>query len=312
MGSESRTLITSVADLCDAFFHVKDTPEACITQHCLCMPNSCCSGKTTALIAQLVSADGREVYLHLYRNAAQTSCAEGFMQRDTALRAAVDAEQSDGMVLNLFLTQQPCHFSSSNDEGSCTENLLSWWSRDLFPRGVKRVAIKAAYPYRAHWDETHMGEEDLVRLGRRKWGNTRGKGGGKGRGKGDGKGWRGSAGKGGRGTGASERHEAIERARRMLASAREGTRKLVSSDEVTLEAFGEAEWQFVLGVCDQTLQRQYGESSEPFTPDAKAKRAALDQFTKATFDAYRQATPVPVQTSGSTSSSSPAPAVPVT
>jgi hypothetical protein len=226
------------------------------------------------------------------------------MQRDMALRAALDAEQSDGMVLNLFLTQQPCHFSSSNDEASCTENLLRWWSHDLYPRGVKRMVIKAAYPYRTHWDETLMGEQDLARLGRRKWGNARGQRADKGRGKGDGKGWRGSVGKGGRGTSASERHEAIQRARRMLASAREGTRKLVSSDEVTLQAFGEADWMFVLGVCDQTLQRQYLESSEPFTPDAKAKRAALDQFTKATFDAYRQASlnSVPMQSSGSTSS----------
>ena len=166
------------------------------------------------------------------------------------------------------------------------------------------MVIKAAYPYRTHWDETLMGEQDLARLGRRKWGNARGQRADKGRGKGDGKGWRGSVGKGGRGTSASERHEAIQRARRMLASAREGTRKLVSSDEVTLQAFGEADWMFVLGVCDQTLQRQYLESSEPFTPDAKAKRAALDQFTKATFDAYRQASlnSVPMQSSGSTSS----------
>ena len=51
------------------------------------------------------------------------------------------------------------------------------------PVGVTQLRIRAAYPYRAHWDAAEMGDDDLARLGRRVWGadrDARGKGGGKG------------------------------------------------------------------------------------------------------------------------------------
>ena len=211
---DRRVLLRDVNDLCDAFFHVKETPEASVLQHCL-RTSGCCSGKTTCLIAQLVAvrrafdvlffgtlsclamsvadsltapviltvfqADGSEQFLRLYRNQAQSSCAEGFLQRDEALLACVErahASQGKGAMLNIYLTQQPCHYSSSNDSSSCTDNLRRWWKEWLEPRGVVGLRIKAAYPYRTHWDEKHMSEDDLAGLGRRKW--ARGKGGGKG------------------------------------------------------------------------------------------------------------------------------------
>lgn len=275
MDDVARVLLHRTDDLCDAFYHIKPTPEANVTQRCLCV-SGCCSGKTTCLIAQLVAPDGGEHFLQLYRNAAQTSCAEGFLQRDEALLACVEklhAASGGGATLNLYLTQQPCHYSSSNEENSCTDNLLRWWKRWMQPRGVERLVIKAAYPYRTHWDEHHMSEDDLAGLGRRKWG---------------GKGGRGHRGGGGGGR-TADRWEAIARARRMLASAREGTRILVGqpSDNVTLEAFSERDWQFVLGCCNPSIRAQYETSAAPFTPEVKGVRAALDAFTKNTFDLYR-------------------------
>lgn len=182
-----QVLIGTAADFCDAFYHVKDTPEAGVTQCCLrAQTGHVCSGKTTCLIARLSSADGLEQFVRLYRNMAQTSCAEGFLLRDEALMAAVEScggrtrnGSSNGSTLSLYLTQQPCHFSSSNDDSSCTENLLRWWRDFLEPRGVAHLRIRAAYPYRTHWDEQHMSEDDLASLGRRKWGGGKG-GGGKG------------------------------------------------------------------------------------------------------------------------------------
>eukprot|EP00316_Scyphosphaera_apsteinii_P003951 CAMPEP_0119330454 /NCGR_PEP_ID=MMETSP1333-20130426/78323_1 /TAXON_ID=418940 /ORGANISM="Scyphosphaera apsteinii, Strain RCC1455" /LENGTH=111 /DNA_ID=CAMNT_0007339847 /DNA_START=176 /DNA_END=508 /DNA_ORIENTATION=- len=95
-------------------------------------------------------------------------------------------------ILNVYLTQQPCHFSSSNDTNSCTENLINWFKERMAPRGVARLRICAAYPYRSHWDESHMSEDDLFGLGRRR---HCGKGGGNGGGNG---GWsKGNGGKGG-------------------------------------------------------------------------------------------------------------------
>ena len=154
--------------------------------------------------------------------------------------------------------------------------------------------IKAAYPYRAHWDEQHMTEDDLAGLGRRRWGS---KGGGS---------------RGGR-RGSHQtvdREEAIARARRMLASAREGTRILVGqmTGEVTLEAFSDQDWRFVLGVCDATIRAQYEDSRAPFTPEVKHARASLDAFTKRVFDSYRPWPPLEGVASGKRKAVDPLPA----
>jgi hypothetical protein len=264
-----RRLLPSVAALCDAFYHVKDTPEAQIGAQCLRVDGGCCSGKTTCLIARLLSADGEEQFVQLYRNESQTSCAEGFLIRDARLMSTVASVS--GCTLHIYLTQQPCHYSSSNDDNSCTENLLRWWREVLQPNGVTRVRIAATYPYRTHWDERHMSENDLAALGRRKWGRGRGRGRGGGR------------------DSPAERRSAIERARRLLASARDGTRLLTApgTSGLTLEAFSEDDWAFVLSVCDEAVAARYAACEAPFTREAKMRRAALDAFTKRTFDAFR-------------------------
>ena len=185
-----RPLLLSTDELCDAFYHIKDTPEASITQLCLREPAACCNGKTTCLIAQLL-VDGEERYVRKYRNEAQQSCAEGFMLRDADLLSCAEAASGD-CELRLYLTQQPCHFSSSNDANSCTENLLRWHRQELRPRGVARLRIAAAYPYRAHWDAAKMSEDDLAGLGKRKWSRGGGGGGGdswRGRGRSRGRGY---------------------------------------------------------------------------------------------------------------------------
>ena len=276
-----RILLPTAEALCDAFFHIKDTPEAAVEQACL-RGAGCCGGKTTCLIVRLMTtgdAGSVEHFVELYRNEAKNSCAEGFLMRDERLLACVDALGGKPSVLHIYLTQQPCHFSSSNDSNSCTENLLRWWERWMEPRGVGRLRIAAAYPYRTHWDERHMSEDDLAGLGRRQWG-------GRGRGRGRRAGGAGSHG---------DRCEAIERARRLLANAREGTRILASSAGASLDAFTESDWEVVLSVCDPTTAALYHANAPPFTPDVKARRAALDSFTKAVFDGYRPtaARPVP-------------------
>ena len=164
----------SADELCDAFFHIKETPEAGVRPACLreLAGRGSCSGKTTCLVACLVGASGEERHLRLYRNAARQSCAEGFLFEDSDLVRAIEVCQAAGDVpatLRLYLTQQPCHFSSSHDANSCTESLIAWHGRVLRPRGVARMRILAAYPYRTHWDASHMSDDDLATLGRRKW-----------------------------------------------------------------------------------------------------------------------------------------------
>lgn len=298
-------LLASMAELCD-FFHIKTTPEAGIrAPFCLQGPSACCSGKTTCLIARLLDANGSSVYCRLYRNAAQSSCAEGFMMRDEDLLDAARRAHADHrapLTLTLYLTQQPCHFSSSNDTNSCTENLLRWRQEVLVGVGVSRLRIAATYPYRTHWDDRCMSDDDLAQLGRRQWGGRSGSGGGSGGGWGGGRGVSGRGGgskwgvagrsaRGGRQGGREEREASIRRARALLASAREGTAKLVSAEAaaegISLEAFTDDDWEFILSVAEEQVAAVYARGEPPFTAGFKKVRAQLDAFTKHVFDLYR-------------------------
>ncbi len=245
----------------------------------------CCSGKTTVLVARLLDAGGTERFVELYRNAAQQSCAEGFMLEDRRLlRAIEDLRGATPAALNIYLTQQPCHFSSSNDGNSCTERLLTWFQTMLKPRGVKRLRIAAAYPYRTHWSAAHMSEDDLANLGRRRWTPGGGRGG-------IARGWgRGGSGASGSSRGGGDRADAIARAHALLANAREGTRLLVSAPaepEVLLDAFSEEDWGYIIGLCEPEVAGAFAAEAAPFSAEVKARRRQLDTFTRSVFDSFR-------------------------
>lgn len=264
------------SEFCDAFFHLKPTPEAGVLEPC-CLRSApaCCSGKTTALLVQLVGAEGAVLYTALHRNASQRDHAEDVLMRDERLlAAAAEANRGPpGTVVRVWLTIQPCHFSSGDDTRSCSLALMRWFEHALKPRGVASLRIKAAYPYRAHWDAAHMSDDDLAQLGRRAWGG--GGGGGRDR-------------RGGRQETA--RPEAIERARALLQSAREGTRLLVGSASagVTLEPFStDEDWSHLLRTCcGEVAARRWAEREPPFSHGAVEARARMDAFTKSVFDSF--------------------------
>lgn len=82
-------------------------------------------------------------------------------------------------------------------------------------------------------------------------------------------------------SGADERREAITRARRLLANAREGTRRLVESRDagVSLDAFSPADWAFVLSRCAPRVADAHAAGTPPFDAETKALRLRLDAFT---------------------------------
>ena len=102
-----------------------------------------------------------------------------------------------------------------------------------------------------------------------------------------------AGGGGGGGLGGGSRGEAIERTRRLLANAREGTRRLASTeaqaDGVSFVAFGPDEWKFVFDACAETTRARYTAGEAPFTSTCKERRAALDAFTASIFDLHRPA-----------------------
>ena len=92
---------------CDAFFHVKPTPEAGVSATCcLRAPAGCCSGKTTALVAHLVDARGALAYGEVYVNVSQRDHAEDLLMRDARLLAAAEAAGVDTTCL-LYTSPSP-------------------------------------------------------------------------------------------------------------------------------------------------------------------------------------------------------------
>mmetsp|Transcript_37445 Transcript_37445/g.58512 ORF Transcript_37445/g.58512 Transcript_37445/m.58512 type:complete len:136 (+) Transcript_37445:349-756(+) len=76
-------LLRSAEEFCDAFFHVKETPEAGIAAVGCLRSGEKCRGKTTCLIARLMAVEGKgEDFLRIYYNHARNSCAEGFLIQD--------------------------------------------------------------------------------------------------------------------------------------------------------------------------------------------------------------------------------------
>ena len=82
----------------------------------------------------------------------------------------------------------------------------------------------------------------------------------------------------------SERREAIERARQLLANAREGTRRLVAGaggETSSSSGVSPNRLMTLIGVCAECLRREdarelYDSGAEPFTAEVKGRRAALD------------------------------------
>ena len=79
------------------------------------------------------------------------------------------------MKLHLFLTYQPCHFSSGHVKNygkpattSCTQRLLRWSEQFLMPHGCE-LHVGVSGVYRAHWvDESFAKtEKDLDHYGGR-------------------------------------------------------------------------------------------------------------------------------------------------
>ncbi|KAJ3303009.1 hypothetical protein HDV03_004289 [Kappamyces sp. JEL0829] len=62
------------------------------------------------------------------------------------------ADPGGDVALTLYLSLQPCHYSSNHSAKSCTLNLIQYYKEVLEPRGVSFLVV-FAYPYRAHWEK---------------------------------------------------------------------------------------------------------------------------------------------------------------
>ena len=289
----SKSLLGDAADFCDAFFHVRETPEASLPLCCVRQPADECEGRNTVIVARLLDRDSRPVLVARFHNRGKHHHAERVMMEDNRLLAAIrelgdaaaaggdgDAAPPVAGTLSVLISLQPCHHSSSTVEISCTTDLFAYHARELAPRRLA-FDLAIAYAYRSHWRHEDMAREELIELGARaRWGPSFHSKSGVGRLTGD----RRAVADAVEAISSGAADEAVSTAVDLLASARAGTRLLCARapEGFSARAFAEDDWATLLSLADEGVR-------ERFPPEAWATRARADAWTRELLDAYRSA-----------------------
>ncbi|KAL1519825.1 hypothetical protein AB1Y20_023331 [Prymnesium parvum] len=274
------SLLGTADELCDAFFHVRATPEAGLPLSCVRQPAGECEGRNTVIVAALHAA-GDTPFVARYHNEGREYHAERVMIEHAGLLAAVRAAR--GGCLRVHISLQPCHHSSASRDISCTRALFAFHERELLPRGVA-LELVVAYPYRSHWDAEHMTRAELIELGARTLFGPRYHSNGN----------------------ATDREavvaaverigpdaadRAVEAARQLMESAREGTALLCRGAPhlFSVRAMGPEDWEWLVSLADGEVQAAWRDVADErwFTPERRKIRFAADAWTAALLDLYR-------------------------
>ena len=133
-------LLGTYSQLCTAFFHA-----AAPTSMCCLDPGQCIRAATTVIVLRATfdtskksdcSNDSPQPFIARYhscwRGYSNSVHAEQFLINDERLTDALNEHDGD-TTLELFMSQQPCHFSTGRyanrkvtGKTSCTERLLEW------------------------------------------------------------------------------------------------------------------------------------------------------------------------------------------
>ena len=160
--ADGASLIGTAAEFCDAFWHVRETPEGGLPLSCLRHPGEC-EGRNTVIVARLDNGESEPpLFTARFHNKDKNHHAERVMMEDRSLLAALralppppEASATDGGCegrrLRVYISLQPCHHSSSTMQISCTRDLFRFHEAELLPRRVA-LELVVAYPYRSHWE----------------------------------------------------------------------------------------------------------------------------------------------------------------
>ena len=318
----SATLLGGTLEFCDAFFHIRATPEAglplCCLQQCAERPLAECEGRQTVIIARLrerasPSATWVDRFVARFSNRGKDHHAERVMCEDAKLQAALRGEpgggsshggsshggsshgggaggeaddvaggeaeaDDDGAELRqmcVYISVQPCHYSSSNATVSCTRRLLEWEAVVLRPAATA-LHVCMAYPYRAHWDPAHMADRELVEMGAAILGSGYGKKDHTWDAKVDAWLWD-----------PAKAEPAKEAALLCLQRAREGTALLRRH----LRALGAADWAFLASLAEPEVGAALAARAAPLDDERLAARAKLDRFVGDFLDRFDECVP---------------------
>ncbi|KAI8892828.1 APOBEC-like N-terminal domain-containing protein [Globomyces pollinis-pini] len=163
---EGFSLLGNKKQFCQAYAHIVQTPELSPNHSNWCQDmNDPCSTKPVIAMALLHENDiNAPKYVARYTNCADTNHAEDFLLADKTLEDHLKAVSSPH-ILTLFLSLQPCHYSSNATTQSCTNNLLSWIKNSI-NLSFTKIELIFSYPYRTHWDVKHFNDQEIKRYGK--------------------------------------------------------------------------------------------------------------------------------------------------
>ena len=133
-------LLGSVGQLCSGFFHHEAATTATNThRRTLCLdPIHCIRAPTTVVVVKVSSVASSTDFVARYhscwRGYSNSIHAEQFLINDARLSSRLREEPNS--TVDLYMTQQPCHYSTGRymnrkvtGKTSCTERILKWWMK---------------------------------------------------------------------------------------------------------------------------------------------------------------------------------------
>ena len=305
---DERSLLGSLSRFCRAFYHAKQW-EADVFLCLQCPPAAdgrtlepptsstdgaaMCGKVQVTIVCRLLASRGEELYVARYANCFQGGSetnvhAEEFVMRDAVLRRhlakagaatggaptsaaggaadcgvacaapASDAPSSTRRTLQLYMTYQPCHHSGGRvpEDERKGKRVASRRANQGHPTSCsERLAAWCRAELAPRQVDLELIVADLYKV---MW----------------------------------TEHLMIERHSRAVessvyladgSSGRQGIRLLRAEPGVVLRAMGDADWAFLVRLCDGSVKEAYacrGQPSSPFSPVHVAMRARLDETVR--------------------------------
>ncbi len=161
-------MIPNLAQFCQGWFHCDEVHEWKEEEYCLCV-----HPHTRNIVRGLVLLENDQeqtLYAETYHNvflghAERNLHVEDVMVNDEKLLKALKRPTQGQKHLTLYMTYQPCHFSTGGRDvpkvrsKSCASTLSHWVRQVITPLGID-FQIRICSLYRAHWTDPSLFSND--------------------------------------------------------------------------------------------------------------------------------------------------------
>ncbi len=163
-GEEESGILGSPAEFCGAFYHTPEVPHTTLNMVCLDPSNCQIKGEpesqpktAVALVKYEIDGNGGNVFLKRYTNCYEKQAhAEEHFKYDIMegpLKQSRQISESASCEITMYITMQPCNFSTKHTQGTPDEYSCCTFLREIMeelPKHIK-ICIKPTHLYKAGW-----------------------------------------------------------------------------------------------------------------------------------------------------------------